>query len=159
VSAYSENAFWSRVDKHGPVHPVVGRCWVWTGTKAGAYGQFKSRGEAFRAHRYSYALHHGSIPDGMSVLHRCDNPICVNPSHLFLGTQADNCADCYKKGRYAKGSANARAKLTDEIVAYMREVYVPASREFGAAALAREFGVRELAVRLALKGRTWGHVQ
>lgn len=76
------------------------QCWEWKGarTKAG-YGRTKYKGEAWMAHRLMYTLTNGSIPDGMVVMHQCDNPCCVNPEHLSVGTQKDNMADCKSKGR------------------------------------------------------------
>jgi hypothetical protein len=72
------------------------------------------------AHRFSYELVHGLIPDGLHVLHRCDNPPCVNPTHLFLGTNADNVRDRDTKGRGARGTAHWNCRLTDEEVAEIR---------------------------------------
>lgn len=76
-------------------------CWLWTGAKS-RYGYFKSCGKSERAHRYSWILFRGDIPDGMFVLHKCDNPLCVNPDHLFLGTQTDNMRDAQTKGRLVR---------------------------------------------------------
>lgn len=88
--------FWLRVDRSGD-------CWRWTGThKATGYGRLSWGGRrAAPAHRVAWELTHGVIPDGVHVLHRCDNPTCVNPAHLFLGTHADNMSDRREKGRYA----------------------------------------------------------
>ena len=91
--------FWSVVSKAGN-----GGCWIWTASRSknGGYGVFRRNGVLYRAHRHSFQLKHGPIPKGLSVLHRCDTPACVNPSHLFLGTQGDNMRDMAKKGRAGK---------------------------------------------------------
>jgi hypothetical protein len=82
-----------------PADPNTG-CWNWTKhLSGGGYGAFKIEGIMRPAHRVSYELFWGEIPDGLQVCHRCDNKRCINPDHLFLGTQKDNIADCIKKGR------------------------------------------------------------
>jgi hypothetical protein len=91
--------FWAKVDVAGPED-----CWVWTAalgsTGYGHLGGNRRRAQPdYKAHRLSWELHHGPIPEGLSVLHRCDNPPCVNPAHLFLGTQRDNVIDAVQKGR------------------------------------------------------------
>ena len=88
-----EERFWNKVDKSGD-------CWLWTGAKTGrGYGHILINGNSISAHRYSWEIHYGKIPENMCILHRCDNPICIKPEHLFLGTQTDNIADMDRKGR------------------------------------------------------------
>lgn len=98
-----EDRFWSKVDKNGPSpnhRPELGPCHVWIGaTRAEGYGAFKFRGKIAKAHRVSWILEEGEIPDGICVLHKCDNPPCVRHAHHFLGTRAENVADAVAKGR------------------------------------------------------------
>ena len=95
--------FWEKVNKHGPIpanHPDLGLCWLWTAHTADfGYGRMHIVGGPARTHRISWELHNGPIPAGMLVLHHCDNPPCVNPAHLFLGTAGDNMRDMVAKGR------------------------------------------------------------
>ena len=99
-------------------------CWLWRGARRGdGYGAFQVGYRQIAAHRYSYELHHGAIPEDMVVMHVCDVPLCVNPEHLRLGTQADNQRDSALKGRRHPGSQNHQSKLTEEQVTEMRERY------------------------------------
>ncbi len=103
--------FWSYVSKDGPTperYPELGPCWPWTGgginrRRGTNYGVFWSDGKAVRAHRVAWELACGPVPDGLYVLHRCDNPPCCNPAHLFLGTDLDNMRDKVAKGRATAG--------------------------------------------------------
>ena len=90
-------------------------CWLWVARKnAGGYGTFKADSKSLLAHRVSYELYVGEIPDGMCVCHKCDTPACVNPQHLFLGSHKDNAVDCVQKGRRAdqKGRHNNNYNMT-----------------------------------------------
>lgn len=115
-----------------------------------------------KAHRLSYELHVAPIPAQMFVCHRCDNPSCIEPSHLFVGTAADNNADKMQKGRHRpggrpqRGSKNGRAKLSEQQVAGIRRLV--SSYGVTAAAIARSLGVSASAVQRAVNGRRWGTV-
>lgn len=154
--------FWSKVDKDGPVpthRPELGPCWVWTrGTDRRGYGRFGRPGRDsgwVYAHRWSYAAAHGPIAAGLGVLHRCDNPPCVRPEHLFVGTDADNSADMVAKDRSNRGERNGMAALTDAEVRIAREL-----RAQGAAyaEIARQLGHPMQTVWRAASGRGWLHV-
>jgi hypothetical protein len=97
-----EERFWDKVNRDGPIpaHMAhLGPCWVWTASTRGGYGSIGISGRMERSHRVSWELANGPIPAGLCVLHHCDNPLCVNPGHLFLGTKKDNAKDMYSKGR------------------------------------------------------------
>jgi hypothetical protein len=136
-------------------------CWYWRKVRPLGYGACYMLGEVF-AHRVSWRLHHGDIPAGMYVLHRCDVRNCVNPAHLFLGTKADNHRDMVEKGRQPRGykkpnhtmrgEGSPRAKLSRADVAEIRRAL--ADGESGAA-LARRYGVTRGAIYHIAKGRAW----
>jgi len=119
------------------------------------YGQFFPETDtSFRAHRWSFAEAHGPIPAGMCVCHRCDNPLCVNPAHLFLGTQADNMADKARKGRAHKpnrrGEIHPNVKLTDAQIAEIRSNYAGGWGE--QTKLARDYGVHNSLISAIVRG-------
>jgi hypothetical protein len=134
-------------------------CWEWTGGRAGqrGYGAFGlTRDRMVYAHRFSWIMHFGPIPEGLFVCHRCDNPPCVRPDHLFLGSHRDNMADMVGKRRYpltrpaTRGERNGQHRLT--------EVQVRAIRASGDsnAHLARAYGVSETLIRAVRARRAWG---
>ena len=156
----SDHRFWLKVDKEGDFSKCGSRCWHWTGSLIDGYGQIMTCQKTIAAHRYSWLLHIGDIPDGLLVLHRCDNRRCVNPSHLFVGTYGDNAADRNSKGRQAshKGMLNGRAKLNEDQVLYIRSNYKSRDKIFGAAALSRLFGVDVVTIYGVTRRRTWVHL-
>jgi hypothetical protein len=116
-----EIRFWKKVDRTKGYGPK-GECWQWIGAKGGGknnYGWFSHRSHRFTAHRFSYELHFGPIPQGLLVCHKCDNPPCVRPDHFFLGTHKDNAEDMVQKGRRGVGTG----LLTDAQVREMRRRY------------------------------------
>lgn len=160
VNQYSPilHKFWKYLNKQGPVHPEHGRCWVWTRClDKDGYGQFQVLGEC-KAHRVSYRLLVGEIPKGMKVLHKCDNPSCVNPAHLFLGTNDDNMKDMSNKGRAAKGETNGNSKLTKADVLEIRARYKPRHKRDGRGHLAVEFGVEEYYITHIIRRKVWKHI-
>lgn len=169
--------FWRHVDKSGT-------CWLWTGSLSGSgYGQFwpgGRRGDLTGAHRFSWELHNGPIPDGLHVCHHCDVKLCVRPDHLFLGTASDNNQDMTQKGRHAsrtnpdwhvKGNAHpwrthperfpvgeqcSHAKLTNQQVLEVRRRYD--AGETNKVALGREYGVSDSLIRAIVHRRIWRHI-
>ncbi|MGB9835082.1 MAG: HNH endonuclease signature motif containing protein, partial [bacterium] len=142
-----EERFWSMVKRDGP-----DSCWEWQGyhLKDG-YGAFHFNGKRVIASRFAWILTYGEIPPGMCVLHKCDNPSCVNPRHLFLGTQKDNMQDAVLKLRKS-GPHNGRTKLSWPQVDTIRLLF---QMGWSAYRLARFFGVNYKTVWQILKGKTW----
>ena len=140
-----EERFWSKVD-------ASGECWVWTGARCGnRYGNFTlPGGKGTVAHRASWLIHNGPIPDGMLVLHRCDNRPCVNPAHLFLGTYGDNMADMVAKGRQRGGrkrTAPAKQPLYRQVKSVQRNGIVFLYRAgFRQVDLAEMFGLSQTTI-------------
>lgn len=127
-------------------------CWFWTGCKSAGYGAFRLKGKNIRSHRLSYELHKGEIPKGLCVCHSCDNRVCVNPDHLWLGTHLDNQKDCTKKGR--RNSENNRsAKLSWVDVHKIRKLY--ADKKHNGVELSKMFGVTHSRIYSLINFRTW----
>ncbi len=104
--------FWAKVNKDGPTPshmPHLGQCWIYGA--GNSYGVVKWKGKSTTAHRVSWELINGAIPKGKMVLHHCDNPPCVNPGHLFIGTAKDNMEDALRKGRRPKWTNKKRLSL------------------------------------------------
>lgn len=136
-------------------------CWEWTGGRFNTgYGAISYKGKTRYAHRASYAEFVGRVPDGMFVCHRCDNPACVNPEHLFLGTPADNMADKASKGRSMRGEKCNTSKLTESDArlakAFLKR-HPPVKGKHGGPCgfLARWFGVSQTAISHIYCGRSW----
>lgn len=131
----------------------VSRCWLWQGSinKSG-YGLTKVGRKTAVAHRVAHWLAHGPIKSNQVICHRCDQPICCNPSHLFAGTQKDNIADCIAKGRFVYGERNGQAKLTDIQVRAIRASLI------GQVATAKAFGVSQALVSGIQRREKWRHV-
>ena len=116
------------------------------------YGRIMVARVKYMAHRLSYSLNKGPIPDGYVVRHKCDNPSCINPEHLEVGTQADNIADKVSRGRQARGSGAGKAILTEESVREIRSSPLKVSE------LSTLYGVSVVPIRNILRRKTWQHV-
>lgn len=150
--------FWAKVDKSaGP-----DGCWLWCGgVKAGGYGRFHLHGGPSgncAAHRFAYEDVCGSIPVGLQACHKCDNRLCVNPAHIFLGTNDDNMADKIRKGRARspQGVANGRSRLTEADVVEIRRLYAVGNTTMRRLAL--RFDVTVGTIHEVVSRRTWQHI-
>lgn len=149
--------FWSKV-----VRPATSDCWLWNGANDGGsgYGSFMLDGLGQKAHRIAWELTRGPIPDGLRVLHRCDNPPCVRPNHLYVGTMSDNMKEMWNKGRHStpgrrKGEASHLSKLTAEQVIRIRAL---ARQGLTQQAIATQFGVTQTNVGQIVSRKIWAHI-
>lgn len=161
--------FWSKVDTSGD-------CWTWQRYRCRkGYGIVRIEGQLQKAHRVAWMMTRGPIPDGMQICHHCDNPPCVRPDHLFLGSQSDNSKDMGSKGRHwlqkqperslfvrqptikPRGTQNRHAKLTDEQVREIRKVHT--EKRVSRRQIARMFNVSETTVRRVVNRELWKHVE
>jgi hypothetical protein len=146
--------FWSYVTK-------TKTCWLWNRCVSDqGYGKTSLDGQLWLAHRLSWTFKHGPVPEGMCICHRCDVPACVRPSHLFLGTHADNTADMIRKGRESLkhpiyGERNGLAKLTEANIIEIRRRYTCRK---GVAKLAQEFGIRPESLWRIANRKAWQHI-
>lgn len=140
-----QQRFWLKVAKSDG-------CWEWQGTRQEhGYGSLRhGKNRKWYAHRVSFAIANGDIPKGMSVCHRCDNPSCVRPDHLFLGTHAENLADAAAKLRFP-----ARSSLTPRDIPYVRELN---GIGFSQRELAKMYGVAQATVGAIIRREIWKHV-
>lgn len=153
-SKQTADRFWPKVAKGDG-------CWEWRGSRdRGGYGIIgASRHQrATRAHRVSWELHHGrSVPDGLYVLHHCDNPPCVRPDHLYVGTLGDNAKDCVERNRLGdrRGRANSNAKLTEaDVRAVIAMLQAGATQQ----AVASRFGISQPQVSSIARRKNWAHL-
>lgn len=169
ISEEAKARFWSKVESGDSE-----KCWNWkASTTIHGYGQFKYKGRMLKPHRVAWTLTFGIIPIGLLACHTCDNRKCCNPSHIFIGTHADNSRDMSIKGRcnsptgarnghytkpdsYAKGEAHKNSKLTAAKVIEMRSLY--ASGEATQIALAARYGIAFQSVSDIIKRKWWKHV-
>ena len=154
-----DERFWNRVDQS-----TKRSCWLWTGSCSwGGYGRIRYRGPSTYAHRVSWLIHFGEIPPRMLVLHKCDNPPCVNPKHLFLGSQADNMRDMKTKQRSSKGPQgwapsgedHWSTKLKAKDVRAIRKAYAGGATQN---ALAKKYSMVQNAIGAIVRRVTWRHV-
>jgi hypothetical protein len=141
-----EQRFWSKIIK-------TDGCWLWTGANYKGYGKFAiNKKEKIWAHRMSWLLNCGPIPDGLCICHHCDTPSCVNPSHLFIGTIGDNNRDAFDKGRNKPWGGNRNCKLTDDNIRFILSSYK------GHDELASIFNVLPITILNVRRRKTYKHI-
>lgn len=149
--------FWSRVNKDGPLpshRPELGGCWIWTANKnPNGYGNFTRANAWITAHRFSWELHFGEALG--CVLHKCDNPACVNPEHLFVGTHKINADDAKQKARHSHGEKHGMSKLTEaKVISILARFRNGESRK----SIASSYGVGYGTIKGIIAGKAWAHL-
>lgn len=130
------------------------QCWIWNAHKNNkGYGVINVDGKVVLAHRVAYQTKYGPIPEGMKILHECDNPRCVNPNHLRLGTQLENMQDMYRKGRASLGEDRTQSKLTFAMASYVRRRY--AEGDISQRELAKEVGISQAILCDVINFKRW----
>jgi hypothetical protein len=140
--------YWSKVNK-------TDECWIWTAATTRGYGVITIARQLHYAHRLGWEIANGPIPVGLHVLHRCDNPPCVRPEHLFLGTAAENLRDAAKKHRMSSGEQRSNHKATEADVLKMRDLH---RQGLNARQMADQFPIGERTIRKILARRNWKHI-
>lgn len=155
--------FWSKVDKDGQTMPSMdSSCWEWTAGKCrNGYGRFRVNRDKRGSHRVAWILTNGPIPHddsyhGICVCHKCDNRICVNPSHLFLGTNAENMRDRTTKGRVSSGEDHYKAKLSESDIVNIRSSH--SAGGITMTAIAARFGVTPALISVIINRKIWRHI-
>jgi len=146
-----EDRFWEKVDKSGS-------CWTWTAFRdKDGYGLFKVDGKNIGAHRFSYTIENGRIENGKLICHSCDNPSCVRPNHLWLGTHKDNAQDKVRKGRVQNqnGELNPNCMYTENNIRAMMKLLKSGMKQKD---IGKLFGVRQQYISKVKNGQTWKHV-
>jgi HNH endonuclease len=149
--------FWARISKSSD----TSECWSWQGSTAPfGYGQIFYMKKKFAAHRLSWEIHFGPIPTDLLVCHKCDNPPCCNPEHLFLGNNSTNSLDMHAKGRASivNGEDNGHALLTEDEVRTIRRLYAFRKRGRTAREIAERYSVSPAVIYDAVHRRTWAHI-
>ncbi len=147
----AEERFWDKVH----CEPNTG-CWLWAGAeKGGGYGSFHYLDKSWYAHRASYEMHIGPIPDdGRCILHKCDVKLCVNPEHLYVGTRSDNVRDALDRGLHPVGERHGLSKLTERDVREIRDL----RGRFSQRSLSAQYGISQTHIRRIFDGERWAHV-
>lgn len=157
-NASSEDQFWAKVER------MEEACWLWRGfINQNGYGVAGYKRRNFLAHRLSWILTYGEIPEGLYVCHKCDTPACVRPDHLFVGSQLENMRDMHSKGRHKsgfkkgmnRGEKNGQAKLSAEMVAQIRQRLATGDKP---GVIAADFGVSRRCISAIKTGLSWGWV-
>lgn len=141
-----EERFWSKVKK-------TNKCFYWTAYKFNGYGRLNVNGKNTPAHRFSYELNKGKIPSGMCVCHSCDNPLCVNPEHLWLGTRKDNNLDRTSKGRSVVGEQRSQSKLSWGMVNDIRKIY--SEGKYSQRELCKKFNISQPLLCKVVNNKNW----
>jgi hypothetical protein len=145
-----EERFWDKVDVRGSEE-----CWLWQGAKDGEYGVLSDSGKKRRAHRVSYEIDTGGLNPDLHVCHHCDTPSCVNPNHLYQGTEQDNTDDMVNRNRQAKGSDFSNTELSEQDVAEVRRQYRDTNKS--TYKIAAELPISPSQVRRIVNGDQWQH--
>jgi len=145
----AKRRFWKRT-------ALSDNCWEWIGNiSCKGYGQIAVKGRTVGAHRFSWIIHNNAIPEGLQVLHKCDNRRCVNPNHLFLGTPQDNIDDMVNKERHARGSKNGSSKLNENDIV---KILMLRRNGLTYGQIAEHFTVSDRQIEKICRRERWKHI-